>query len=57
VSPAGELEEEAAEIAFELVTADGLEAEARAAGLTPLGRRHVPETADHIGSTVVVCRR
>jgi SAM-dependent methyltransferase len=57
VSPAGVLAEETAEIAFELVSADELEEEARAAGLTPGERRSVPETADHIGSTVVLCRR
>jgi SAM-dependent methyltransferase len=57
VSPVGDLEEETAEIAFELVTPDELEEEARAAGLTPGERRSVRETADHIGSTVVVCRR
>jgi SAM-dependent methyltransferase len=57
VSPAGDLDEEMAEIAFELVTADELEQEAREAGLTPGPRRNVAETADHIGSIVVVCRR
>jgi SAM-dependent methyltransferase len=57
VSPTGDLEEEMAEIAFELVTADELEREARAAGLAPGERRSVAETADHIGSTVIVCRR
>jgi SAM-dependent methyltransferase len=57
VSPAGELEEETAEIAFDLVSADGFEEEVRTARLTPAERRIVPETLDHIGSTVVVCRR
>ena len=57
VSPAGALEEEMAEIAFDLVSADEFEEEARTARLTPADRRTVPETPDHIGSTVVVCRR
>jgi SAM-dependent methyltransferase len=57
VSPAGELHEETAEIAFDLVSATEFEAEARSARLTPGERRSVPETADHIGSTVVTCRR
>ncbi|HET8820038.1 MAG TPA: class I SAM-dependent methyltransferase [Thermoleophilaceae bacterium] len=57
VSPAGALEEEMAEIAFDLVSADEFEEEARTARLTPADRRTVAETPDHIGSTVVVCRR
>ena len=57
VSPAGELVEETAEIAFDLVSADEFEEQARAAGLTPGERRSVPETPDHIGSIVVICRR
>jgi SAM-dependent methyltransferase len=57
VSPAGELDEQEAEIAFELVSADELEQEARAVRLVPAERRHVAETPDHIGSAVVVCRR
>ena len=57
VSPAGGLEEETAEIALDLVTADELEHEARSAGLTPAERRVVADTPDHIGSTVILCRR
>jgi SAM-dependent methyltransferase len=57
VSPAGDLQEETAEIAFDLVSASEFEDEARAVGLTPGERRAVPETPDHIGSTVVTCRR
>jgi SAM-dependent methyltransferase len=57
VSPAGELNEDTAEIVFDLVSAAEFEDEARAAGLAPVGRRTVPETDDHIGSTVIVCRR
>lgn len=57
VSPVGDLDEETAEIAFDLVSANEFEEEARAARLTPGERRSVAETPDHIGSTVVVCRR
>ena len=57
VSPAGDLDEQTAEIAFDLVSAGEFEEEAQAARLTPAERRTVPETPDHIGSTVVVCRR
>jgi SAM-dependent methyltransferase len=57
VSPAGEIEEETALIALDLVSTAAFEAEARAAGLEPVGRREIPETPDHIGSTVVLCRR
>ena len=51
------LDEELAPIALDVVSPDEFEAEARSAGLEPVGRRAIPETADHIGSTVVVCRR
>ncbi len=44
------------EIRLARVPADVLEAEARAAGLTVLPRRAVSETADHVGSEVVVLR-
>jgi SAM-dependent methyltransferase len=57
VSPAGELADETAEIAFDLVSADEFEQQVRAARLTPGERRYVPETPDHIGSVVVTCRR
>jgi len=57
VSPSGEIEETMATIAFDFVSADRFEAEARAAGLEPAGRREIPETLDHFGSTVVLCRR
>ena len=57
VSPEGEIEEEVAEIAFDYVSAARFEAEARAAGLEPIGRREIAETLDHFGSTVVICRR
>jgi SAM-dependent methyltransferase len=57
VSPEGALDEETALIELDVVSAEQLEDEARAAGLEPAGRRAVAETADHIGSAVIVCRR
>jgi SAM-dependent methyltransferase len=57
VSPRGALEAETVEIALDVVSAEELEDEARAAGLTTVERRAIAETPDHIGSTVVVCRR
>jgi SAM-dependent methyltransferase len=57
VSPGGEVREEMATIAFDSVGAAEFEAEARAVGLEPVGRRWIPETLDHFGSTVVLCRR
>jgi SAM-dependent methyltransferase len=57
VSPTGEVEEETDSIALDFVSTGGFEAEARAAGLEPFERRLVPESHDHFGSTVVICRR
>ncbi len=57
VSPAGEVEEETDSIALDFVSTSGFEAEARAAGLRPVERRLVPESHDHFGSTVAICRR
>ena len=57
VSPSGELEQEDARIELDVVTLDEFEAEALAAGLRPAARKTIPETPDHIGSTVVLCRR
>jgi SAM-dependent methyltransferase len=54
VSPAGELTEEVDETLLAVVTAADLEAEAQAAGLRPAGRRDIPTTALHVGSTVVL---
>ena len=58
VSPDGELEEETAAIAFDVVSA-GSSRPRRAIGRPRAGRRRetIPETPDHIGSTVVLCRR
>ena len=56
VSPDGEIEETMATIAFDFVSTARFEAEARGAGLEPVERRMIPETLDHFGSTVVICR-
>jgi SAM-dependent methyltransferase len=57
VSPSGELQEEEVRIEVGVVGLDQFETEAREAGLRPVARKTVPETLDHIGSTVVLCRR
>ncbi len=54
VSPAGELREELVTIRLDGVGPDELEAEGRASDLRPIGRRLVPETLDHVGSTIVL---
>ena len=53
VSPDGELSEERNEIRIRTLAAEQLEREALAAGLAPLGRRAIPPTDLHVGSTVV----
>jgi SAM-dependent methyltransferase len=57
VSPTGALQEHDARIELDLLSVDEFESEARGAGLEPSARRVIPETLDHIGSTVVLCRR
>ena len=54
VSPEGELAESVVTIRLENVDPDLLEREAAEAGFRALGRRLVPETPDHVGSTVVL---
>jgi SAM-dependent methyltransferase len=54
VSPAGELSEELATVVLEACAPRTLEDEGRVAGLTVLPARHVPSTADYVGSTVVM---
>jgi SAM-dependent methyltransferase len=54
VSPDGKLSETRVTVRLEGVTAEELEREAEGVGLRPHGRQAVPETADHVGSTVVV---
>jgi SAM-dependent methyltransferase len=57
VSPSGKLAGEDARVELDLVTLDEFERELREAGLGAVERREIPETLDHIGSTVVLCRR
>ena len=54
VSPSGDLSEALVTIVLDEVSAEGLEAEGAAAGYAPLPARHVPDTPDHVGSTVVL---
>jgi SAM-dependent methyltransferase len=54
VSPTGELSESLVTIRLDALAPEQLEAEAEATGLRPAGRRRVPETRDHVGSTVVL---
>ena len=54
VSPDGELSEQLTEVRLDELSPETLELEASEAGLTPGGRRKVPETPDHVGSTVVL---
>lgn len=57
VSPEGELSEEPNEVRIATFPAASLEADAEAAGLRPAGRRDIPETELHVGSTVVLMER
>jgi SAM-dependent methyltransferase len=57
ISPEGELSEELNEIRLCVLTAAQLEDEAVVAGLRPAGRREIPATDAHIGSTVVLLEK
>jgi len=54
VSPAGELREESVDVVLRALDARTLEREAEGAGLKPAGRRAIPPTDDHVGSTAVL---
>jgi len=54
VSPDGELSEEVADVHLDAVSPEELEREAEAVGLAAAGRREIPPTADHVGSSVVL---
>ena len=56
VTPDGRLTEAVVTIRLDSVDAPTLAEEGRAAGFTPLEPRRVPETSDHVGSTVVMLR-
>jgi SAM-dependent methyltransferase len=57
VSPSGELREEDDEIHLRVLTIGRLEDEAEEAGLLSLGRRAIPSTEAHVGSSVVLLER
>jgi SAM-dependent methyltransferase len=57
VSPTGELSEEVDEVLLQALDAVTLEAEAELAGLAPAGRRAIPPTDEHVGSTVVLLEK
>jgi SAM-dependent methyltransferase len=54
VSPEGELSEAVATVRLESLTGAELEQDGREAGFAPRPARRVPETLDHVGSTVVL---
>jgi SAM-dependent methyltransferase len=54
VDPDGKMSEELNEIELAMLSAETLEDEGRAAGLRPRGRRQIPATEAHVGSTVVL---
>lgn len=57
VSPRGELSDDVDEIRLRVLSADAVEREGRSAGLRPAGRREIPPTDAHVGSTVVLLER
>jgi SAM-dependent methyltransferase len=57
VSPTGELGDELHELKLQALSAATLEDEAHRVGLATVGRRAVPPTADHVGSTVLLLER
>lgn len=54
VSPSGELTDEQHVVHLEALEPERFESEARDAGLVPVGRRPIPQTDEHVGSTVVI---
>jgi len=57
VSPSGELADDLYEVCLRRLDAATLEDEAAEAGLRPAGRRAIPPTDDHVGSTVVLLEK
>jgi SAM-dependent methyltransferase len=57
VSPSGELRDENDEIQLRTFPTEQLEAEAATVGFLPAGRRAIPATDSHVGSTVVLLER
>lgn len=54
VDPEGEMSDELNEVELCMLSAETLEQEAGEVGLRPVGRRQIPATEAHVGSTVVV---
>ncbi len=54
VDPDGNMSEELNEIELSMLSAETLEEEGRVVGLRPAGRREIPSTEAHVGSTVVL---
>jgi SAM-dependent methyltransferase len=54
VDPDGNMSEELNEIELATLSAETLEGEGRTVGLRPIGRREIPSTEAHVGSTVVL---
>lgn len=57
VSPGGDLREDLSEIYLQKLSAATLEEEAAGLGFQPLGRRSIPASSDHVGSTVVLLEK
>jgi SAM-dependent methyltransferase len=57
VSPAGDLSEELSDVGLRRLSAGMLEREAVEAGLMSVGRREIPASDAHVGSTVVLLER
>jgi SAM-dependent methyltransferase len=57
VDPDGEMSDELNEIELQVLSAETLEEEALTVGLRPAGRREIPATGDHVGSTVVLLEK
>jgi SAM-dependent methyltransferase len=54
VAPDGKLSEATDEVILQMLSADALEQEGTEMGLIPIGRREIPATDAHVGSTVVL---
>jgi SAM-dependent methyltransferase len=57
VDPDGNMSEEMNHVELATLTAETLEEEGRGVGLRPAGRRDIPSTEAHVGSTVVLFER
>jgi SAM-dependent methyltransferase len=57
VDPDGNMSDELNEVELQLFSAETLEAEAAEVGFRPIGRREIPPTEAHVGSTVVLLEK